>query len=44
VLPGVYAPRSPAGTVLYQVVRTHLDRFLEETAAATDGVGVPGLP
>lgn len=27
--------------MLYQVVRTHLDRFLEETAAATDGAGVP---
>jgi len=41
VLPGVYEPRSAAGTVLHQVVRTHLERFLAETAAATDGVGVP---
>ena len=41
MLPGVYAPRPPAGTVLYQVVGMHLERFLAETAAATDGVGVP---
>ncbi len=41
VLPGVYEPRSPAGTVLHRVVRTHLDRFLAETAAASDGAGVP---
>src|SRR5207249_11229550 len=32
VLPGIYEPRSPAGTVLNQVVRTHLERFLAETA------------
>src|SRR5437762_2667196 len=44
VLPGVYEPRSAAGTVLHQVVRTHLERFLAETAAATDGVGVPDRP
>jgi len=41
VLPGVYEPRSTAGTVLHQVVRRHLERFLAETTAATDGVGVP---
>ena len=41
MLPGVYEPRSPAGTVLHRVVRTHLDRFLAETAAASDGAGVP---
>lgn len=41
MLPGVYEPRATAGTVLHQVVRTHLDRFLAETAAATDGAGVP---
>ena len=29
------------GDGLHQVVRTHLERFLAETAAATDGVGVP---
>ena len=40
MLPGVYEPRSPAGTVLHRVVRTHLDRFLAETAAASDGAGV----
>ena len=41
MLPGVYEPRSPAGTVLHQVVRTHLERFFAETVAATDGGGVP---
>src|SRR5262249_23835407 len=41
VLPGVYEPRSTAETVLHEVVRTHLTRFLDETAAATDGAGVP---
>ena len=41
MLPGVYEPRSPAGTVLHRVVRRHLDRFLAETAAASDGAGVP---
>jgi hypothetical protein len=41
VLPGVYEPRSTAETVLHEVVRTHLGRFLDETAAGTDGVGVP---
>ena len=38
---GVYEPRSPAATVLHQIVRAHLDRFLDDTAAATDGDGVP---
>jgi ribosomal protein S27E len=41
VLPGVYEPRATAGTVLHHVVRTHLERFLAETAAATDGAGLP---
>jgi hypothetical protein len=41
LLPGVYEPRSTAGTVLHEVVRAHLERFLDETAAATDGAGVP---
>ena len=41
MLPGIYEPRSPARTVLHQVVRTHLERFLAETAAATEGAGVP---
>jgi hypothetical protein len=41
VLPGLYEPRSPTGTILHHVVRTHLERFLAETAAATDGAGVP---
>jgi hypothetical protein len=41
VLPGVYEPRTMAGTVLHDVVRTHLDRFLTEMAAATDGAALP---
>lgn len=41
VLAGVYEPRPAAGTVLHHVVRTHLDRFLAETAAAADSTGVP---
>jgi len=41
VLPRVYEPRSTAETVLHEVVRAHLARFLDETAAATDGSGVP---
>lgn len=41
MLPGVYEPRSTVGTVLHDVVRTHLDRFLAATAAATHGAGVP---
>jgi Transposase zinc-binding domain len=36
VLPGVYEPRTMTGTVLHDVVRTYLDRFLTEMAAATD--------
>ena len=41
MLPGGYEPRSTAGTVLHHVVRMHLACFLAETAAATDGVGLP---
>src|SRR5262249_56843518 len=41
VLPGSYEPRATTETVLHQVVRAHLDRFLAETTAATDGVGLP---
>ncbi len=40
---GGYTPRSTAGTVLQQIVRTHVERFLTETASATDGVGVSRL-
>jgi hypothetical protein len=36
-----YAPGWTAGTVLHRIVRTHLERFLTETAAATGGVEVP---
>jgi ribosomal protein S27E len=39
VLPGVYEAREPSKTVLHEVVRTHLGRFLAETAA--DGAGLP---
>jgi hypothetical protein len=41
VLAAAYEPRTTAGTVLQQVVRTHLERFLAEVAAATDEAGVP---
>jgi hypothetical protein len=41
VLLRAYEPRATAGTLLQHVVRTHLERFLAETAAATDGAGVP---
>jgi len=41
VLPDHYAPRATTDTVLHQVVRAHLDCFLAETAAATDGTGLP---
>src|SRR5262249_14918084 len=41
VLPVDYTPRATTNTVLHQVVRAHLDRFLAETVAATDGVGLP---
>jgi ribosomal protein S27E len=41
VLPGTYEPRATTETVLHQVVRTHLDRFLAETGPATDGAGLP---
>lgn len=40
MLPGVYEPRATPETVLHQVVRSHLDRFLTVTAA-TDGAGLP---
>jgi len=41
MVPGVYEPRATTDTVLHQVVRAHLDRFLADTTAATDGVGLP---
>src|SRR5262249_60596954 len=41
VPPDHYAPRATTDTVLHQVVRAHLDRFPAETAAATDGTGLP---
>jgi len=41
VLPEVYEPRATPETVLHHVVRSHLDRFLRETAATSDGAGLP---
>jgi len=38
---GVHPAEALPGTVLRHVVETHLERFLEATAAATDGTGVP---
>lgn len=38
---GVYEPRVADATVLYHVVRQHLEPFLAAAAAATEGVGVP---
>ena len=36
-----YQPRSPSDTVLHQVVVEHLETFLEEARARSDGYGVP---
>lgn len=41
MLPEGYVPRAPTDTVLHRIVRAPLDRFLAETAAATDGAGLP---
>jgi ribosomal protein S27E len=38
---GVYEPRATTETVLHDVVRMHLDRFLTEMAAATGGASLP---
>ena len=37
---GTYAPRDPAASVLYQVVRDHYQTFLAE-ASLRDGEGLP---
>jgi hypothetical protein len=36
-----YQPRDPANSVVYRVVRDHLEVFLAEAAAAGNGAGVP---
>ena len=39
----VYVPRSPTGSVLYAVVRTHLTELLAAVDAETEGEGLPGF-
>ncbi|MGH9160540.1 MAG: transposase zinc-binding domain-containing protein [Vicinamibacteraceae bacterium] len=36
-----YEPRSPAHSVLYQVVRDHVETFLAQAAGLRDGEGLP---
>ena len=38
-----YAPRQPGSSVLYEVVRDHLETFLAEASEWRDGEGVPGF-
>ncbi len=38
---GAYAPRDPAASVLYQVVRDHYETFRAEAARLRDGAGLP---
>jgi hypothetical protein len=38
---GAYAPRGPAASVLYQVVRDHYEAFRVEAAGLRDGEGLP---
>jgi len=38
---GSYAPREPAASVRYQVVRDHYQTFRVEAAGARDGEGLP---
>jgi hypothetical protein len=38
---GTYAPRDPAASVLYQVVRDHYQTFLAEASQLRDGEGLP---
>jgi hypothetical protein len=37
----VYRPRDAEHTVLHAVIREHLETFLHEAAARTDGPGLP---
>ena len=36
-----YRPRDPAASVLYQVVRDHVETFLAHAASLRDGEGLP---
>ena len=38
-----YEPRSPSSQVLFQVVRDHLDEFLETVSLGSDGHGLPSF-
>jgi len=38
-----YTPRTPATSVLYDVVRRHLATFLDTVADRSEGAGVPGF-
>ena len=38
---GTYAPRDPAASVLYQVVRDHYHTFRAEASQLRDGEGLP---
>jgi hypothetical protein len=38
-----YVPRQPGESVLYQVVRDHVETFLAEAARARDGRGLPAF-
>lgn len=38
---GTCAPRDPAASVLYQVVRDHYQTFLAEASQLRDGEGLP---
>ena len=38
---GTYAPRAPAASVLYQVVRDHYQMFRAEASRLRDGEGLP---
>ena len=38
---GAYAPREPAESVLYQIVRDHYETFRIEAACLRDGEGLP---
>ena len=39
--PAIYRPRDAEHTVLHQVIREHLETFLDAVAEADDGVGLP---
>lgn len=38
-----WRPRSPSSEILFQVVRDHLDEFLETVSLGSDGHGLPGF-